>query len=364
MKNLKSPVIATLFLMFGAIAPLEVGAADEPPAFALSELDVPPRPITRVVPVYPAEMKSAGLIGKVTVRFVINASGRVINPTIVASNNPWFERPAIDALLQWKYRPGSKGGQAVNSLAEQVLQFELGEGGGDNLWQATKGKNHNSLPLEIRWDKSPEPVASTFPVYPAEALLAKTPGRAVVGFLINPVGRIQGIKLVEASAPEFGAAAIASVDAWRFRPATREWVPCSAVVRMEFDFVPTGGNGVPVSEGTRRIVRELSRKEPRIYPADKLDALPKPVSRRPPIYPSALLAAGQPGETIIEFHIDENGDAQLPRVVSATAPEFGYAAAQAVATWRFEVPRKDGKPVVARVQIPVVFPAPKEAKAD
>jgi hypothetical protein len=34
----------------------------------------------------------------------------------------------------------------------------------------------------------------------------------------------------------------------------------------------------------------------------------------------------------------------LPRIVSASAPEFGYAAAQAVATWRFTRPERKGKP--------------------
>jgi len=50
--------------------------------------------------------------------------------------------------------------------------------------------------------------------------------------------------------------------------------------------------------------------------------------------------------------------------VSATAPEFGYAAAQAVATWRYEPPLLDGKPVIARVQIPVSFTVHDSVKAE
>ena len=109
--------------------------------------------------------------------------------------------------------------------------------------------------------------------------------------------------------------------------------------------------------------RELERKVPRICPMEKLDAVPQALSRRPPVYPSALADVGQPGEAMIEFYIDKNGDAQLPRIVSASAPEFGYAAAQAVATWRFEPPMQDGKAVIARAQIPVNFTVHDQLKA-
>ena len=99
----------------------------------------------------------------------------------------------------------------------------------------------------------------------------------------------------------------------------------------------------------------MEKQPEKIATLGELDQPLKPRSRRPPVYPTALEQAGQDGEATIEFFVDKNGDAQLPRILSSTAPEFGYAAVQAVATWRFEVPRKGGKPVVARAQIPIGF---------
>ena len=61
------------------------------------------------------------------------------------------------------------------------------------------------------------------------------------------------------------------------------------------------------------------------------------------------------GEAKVEFFVDRNGDVQLPHIVSCSAPEFGYAAVQAIATWRYSVPRKGGKPVTARATIPLEF---------
>jgi TonB family protein len=64
------------------------------------------------------------------------------------------------------------------------------------------------------------------------------------------------------------------------------------------------------------------------------------------------------GETLIEFLIDEEGRARLPRIVSASDEAFGYAAVQAVSSWRFEPPTRGGRAVVVRVQIPITFGAP------
>ncbi len=324
----------------------------------------PPKVLKREPPKYPYNMRNAGLIGNVTIEFIIDEQGRVINPFVVDSNNPWFERPAIEAILLWKYIPAHKNGHAIKTRAQLPIRFDLVNEGRE-LWQPTKGKDHAKLPLEIRWDKCPEPIQSTYPIYPAEALVAGKKGHAVVRYLVNSQGRIETAMVIEASAPEFGGAAMASVDAWRFKPATRAKEPCAALVQMDYDFIPTGDASVPITSGLRDVVRELGRKEPRIEELAKLDVVPKALSRRPPVYPSSLRKAGQPGEALIEFCIDENGDAQLPRIVSASAPEFGYSAAQAVSTWRFEPPLKNGKPVIARVQIPVAFKSnenPKEEK--
>ena len=353
-------VLALVGFFLAAVAMV---AAEPKEPFRTDPLDEPVKLLKPVKPEYPFNMQKAGLIGRVVIQCVVDKEGRVIDPVVIESNNPWFERPAIEAILKWKYQPGRKDGRTVYTRIEQPLEFAPYEGGKE-LWQSTKGKDHAKLPLEIRWDECPVPIASTYPVYPAEALQAARKGHAVVRYLVNPQGRIQVAKVLEASAPEFGGAAMASIDVWRFKPATRAGEPCSALLQMEFDFVPTGDASVPVTYELRDVVREIARKVPRIHALEKLDAMPKALSRRPPVYPTSLLEVGQPGEALIEFYIDQKGDAQLPRIVSATAPEFGYAAAQAVATWRFEPPLKGGEPVIARAQIPVSFKLHDDAKME
>lgn len=355
MKLLSISLGRLLIFLNAVVAPTIIAAQ---PAVRADGPDQPVELITAVSPAYPSGMRNAGVNGNVLVEFIVTTEGQVSNPVVIQSNNPWLERSAIEAILKWKFRPARHGGRVVDCRVQQELVFTPNDGDdGQNLWRATKGKNHDKLPLDYRWDSGAVPVSSTYPVYPAEGLQAKKKGRAVVHYVVNTEGRPQSVVVKEASSPEFGGAALASIDVWRFQPATRAGQPCLALIQTEFQFDPDGNDSVPVSDGMSKIINELSRPTPRIFAPDELDSLPKALSSRPPIYPSSLLESGPPGEAMIEFYLDKNGDAQLPRVVSASAPEFGYAAAQAISAWRYERPMKDGKPVIARLQVPIVFPA-------
>jgi TonB family protein len=74
-----------------------------------------------------------------------------------------------------------------------------------------------------------------------------------------------------------------------------------------------------------------------------------------PAFPVRMLKSGAEGAAVIEFFLNEYGEPRLPRVLSATNPAFGYAAAHAVSQWRFEPPTVDGQPVVMRVAVPFQF---------
>jgi len=66
---------------------------------------IPPRPILQVMPQYPKDERKVS--GKIQLLVKVNASGRV-ESVIVASNttdNPAFEKTAIDAAYASRYRP-------------------------------------------------------------------------------------------------------------------------------------------------------------------------------------------------------------------------------------------------------------------
>ncbi len=323
--------------------------------------DQPPKPIRRVEPVYPPNMLVLEGRGEVLLQMVVDAQGRVQEAWAVESTNPWLERAAITAVEQWKFEPARLAGQPVPSRVEQLVNFTMprgtfGEAG--DLVTFRKGRDHTKLPAAFQWETPPKAAYVNFPVYPFELLKTGVRGKASIAYIVGPDGLVQKSNIQEASHPEIGLAMQAMIDAWQFEPAkNKDGLLCYAMLTIEQEFVPRGRGFVPISDEARQILRALERGGEGISTARQLDASLEPRVMRAPVYPSALREQGQAGEALIEFFVDQNGDAQLPRIVSATATEFGYAAAQAVATWRFKKPLRDGKPTVVRVQVPIKFDA-------
>lgn len=95
--------------------------------FDLSQLDQKPVGRLQGSPNYPYEMSRAGISGHVLVEFIINVNGEVTQAQILKSTNREFEVPAMQAVLKWKFKPGRKGGKAVNVRASQLIEFNLDE---------------------------------------------------------------------------------------------------------------------------------------------------------------------------------------------------------------------------------------------
>ena len=95
--------------------------------FDPSKLDQQPQARFQARPTYPFEMRRAGINGEVEVEFIIDSNGDVRNPFVVKSSQREFEAAALQAVSKWKFRPGRKGGRAVNTRVRQLIGFTLSE---------------------------------------------------------------------------------------------------------------------------------------------------------------------------------------------------------------------------------------------
>jgi len=93
--------------------------------FDISQLDQQPQPKFRAPPQYPFEMKRQGITGDVLLEFIVDTNGDVRNAYVVKASHREFENSALQAITKWKFRPGKKGGRAVNSRVQQPLSFNL-----------------------------------------------------------------------------------------------------------------------------------------------------------------------------------------------------------------------------------------------
>lgn len=94
-------------------------------AFDVAELEKRPELLAAVSPVYPAALRKAGVEGTVSVVFVLDENGRVQDPRVERSSRTEFEKPALEALRKWRFRPGMKDGQPVRSFMRQPIRFSL-----------------------------------------------------------------------------------------------------------------------------------------------------------------------------------------------------------------------------------------------
>ena len=95
--------------------------------YNVDELDQKPQLSKPVHPVYPFAMSQAGIEGKVTVDFEIDATGQVSETRVLNSTRPEFEAPTIAAVNQWRFVPGLQDGAMVVTHATQVIEFNLSE---------------------------------------------------------------------------------------------------------------------------------------------------------------------------------------------------------------------------------------------
>jgi protein TonB len=113
--------------------------------------------------------------------------------------------------------------------------------------------------------------------------------------------------------------------------------------------IPTEPFGVP--EG----VEQGRSNGPGFVRANLLDNPPRTRAQLAPVYPAEARQRGLPGEVVVEFVVDEAGRVLDPHVLRSNSPLFDEPTLRAVAKWRFEPGRKDGRIVRFRMSVPVEF---------
>ncbi|MGI2194020.1 TonB family protein [Shewanella baltica] len=84
-------------------------------------------PVVQVSPRYPIDASQSGKEGYVVVGFDITADGTVSNVRVLDANpKRVFDKAALSAVQNWKYKPKFDAGKAVAQLNQQVqLDFKL-----------------------------------------------------------------------------------------------------------------------------------------------------------------------------------------------------------------------------------------------
>ena len=96
-----------------------------PKIYTVGEGVKAPVVLRRVSPPYPEIARRMHLNGFVVLECIIDQSGQIRDAKVVSSSSAMFEQPALDAVKQWQFAPGTFNGRPVDVLFDLTVSFHL-----------------------------------------------------------------------------------------------------------------------------------------------------------------------------------------------------------------------------------------------
>lgn len=297
---------------------------DDEPAYELSEVTVPPRPLNvaelqrELERLYPPVLRDAGVSGSAQVRFRVNTDGTVSSPEITSSTNRLFDEPTLAAVSRLRFSPAEVDGRPVPVWAELPINWQI-EG-----LPAAAPPSRSPPPPDAG---GPRPDSST-PSWPA------APGGTGSGTPSAPGARSTGVSGFVWMAAGMAAALLLVALAWAaglFRGAAR---------------APADAFG-----------------DTRVYEEAEVDVQPhllNPEALADTRYhlPAVLRYARASGRVVTSFVVGADGRTDDVRVVKASHPELHDPALRVLQGLRFKPGMVDGRPVAVRVSLPIEWDTP------
>lgn len=93
----------------------------------VGEAAVRPVIVKATTPHYPSSLRLySELVGEVEVVFIINEKGIPEEVQAVSANDIEFAKAALEAVRQWRFKPGMKDGKPARVLVLQKVMFQIG----------------------------------------------------------------------------------------------------------------------------------------------------------------------------------------------------------------------------------------------
>ena len=127
------------------------------------------------------------------------------------------------------------GESHASALAAAFLHFDINDR--DTL---TSAPVEATIVPQEELDAQPVPIDPVIPNYPPENSSASAGGLIKLQLLIDEVGRVTSVDVLESALPEaFGVSATRAFEAVRFRPGLRDGLPVRCRITTSIQFAPT-----------------------------------------------------------------------------------------------------------------------------
>ena len=185
--------------------------------------------------------------------------------------------------------------------------------------------------------------------YPPQLRAAGITGSASLRILVSAEGVPTDVQAVEATNPEFGAAAVRAMQRARFRPARHEGTAVAFSLMLPVLFQLDEGDAPPLTTAPTEAAAPRWDEAPIVANVDEVARALRAE------YPPLLRAAGIEAQAQVRLRISATGEVLEAAAESASHPEAGPAAERALRRARFQPARRDGRAVEVELVLPVRF---------
>jgi protein TonB len=110
---------------------VEVPLVEDPTFYPAKQVDIHPKVLAPVNPVFPDKAANDNVSGEVTLLLMIDEAGKVRDLAVVdAKPEAYFEDSALNAFRNTRWAPAQKDGRIVKSRVLIRVRYELGSDGG------------------------------------------------------------------------------------------------------------------------------------------------------------------------------------------------------------------------------------------
>ncbi|MBT8399820.1 MAG: M56 family metallopeptidase [Rhodothermia bacterium] len=191
--------------------------------------------------------------------------------------------------------------------------------------------------------------------YPEIAKKAGVEGRVVVQFVVDERGVVTDPKVVRGVGSGLDEEALRVVRRARFEPGMQAGKPVKVQLSLPITFKlddsssdskpPTTTSALPPA-----LPDELADVDEGPVLIGGLESIIQEIK-----YPEVAREAGVEGRVVVSFTVDESGSVTSPEIVQSVGSGLDAEAIRVTRTARFRPAMKDGKPVKARLALPINF---------
>ncbi len=173
-------------------------------------------------PMMPPSLQNVSVSGRALVEFVVDAEGNVRQARVVEASPPEFADAGRMYFEGAKFTPGRKNGQAVATRLRMPFTFHQNFTD-PAAYQPVLSAIPESeiLPVDAL-DVKPRVKSQQRPQYPPDLRRNGISGEAIIEFIVDTQGRVQGAQPVRATQKDFGLEAARAVSKWTFRPGMKD----------------------------------------------------------------------------------------------------------------------------------------------